>query len=75
MTTEEVLAKVVVEWAEGEAPGDPSAAAHAVAIALGSYRGGGSVSEACGEAGAFVGSWTRHPAQRADRELSLELAS
>jgi hypothetical protein len=76
MTAEEVLAKVVAEWAEGEAPADPTAASHAVTVALACYRGGGSVSEACEEARAFVGSWTRRPAQRrADRTPSLELAS
>ncbi len=76
MTPEETLAKVVAEWCEGEAPGDQAAAAHAVEIALGSYRAGRSVSDASREARVFVGGWVHHPVhRRADRATVLGLAS
>ncbi len=76
MTAEEALVTVVAEWARGEAPCDPGAAGHAVAIVVDCYRSGRSVNEACEAARAFVGSWTRHPAHpRAAARMSLELAS
>ena len=62
VTNEQVLAEAVRAWAEQELPGDQGAAKRAAAIALGCYRECASVSEACRQASAFVGSWTRHPA-------------
>jgi hypothetical protein len=61
MTSELVLAEMVRAWIDRQLPGDVRAANHAVAIAEAAYAGGASVSEACRQVRAFVGSWSRHP--------------
>ncbi len=58
-----VLARAVREWVEHELPGDRCAARGAVEVALASYSGGASVSEASEVARRFVSSWLHHPAR------------
>ncbi|GEM_PF-1379664 len=62
MDNEIALAGVVRDWAQRQCPHDPSVAEGAVTVALSSFAGGASVSEACERAHAFVASRVCHPA-------------
>jgi hypothetical protein len=76
MPTEQILAEVVRAWAEEVAPGDQEVATRVEAVALGWFREGATVSEACRYAGTLLDSWIRHPAHwSADREPVVRLAS
>jgi hypothetical protein len=76
MTSEQVLAGVVREWANQELPGEPGAADRAARLAAASYADSASITQACAEALAFVGSWNRHPANgTAGRDENLRLVS
>jgi len=76
VTNELVLAEVVRAWVEQELPGHPGAAEGAAGVGRRAYEQGMSVSEACAEATAFVGSWARHPAhQTVHRQAAVVLAS
>jgi len=56
------LVEVVRAWVNQEVPGEPATADRAVAVAVAAYARGASVTEACQETRAFLGSWARHPA-------------
>jgi hypothetical protein len=76
MTSEQVLAKVVREWANQELPGEPGAADRAAGLAAACYADNASITQACAEARGFVGSWIRHPAHaKVGRGLNLKLVS
>jgi hypothetical protein len=67
LRTDRVLAEAVRAWVIEERPGDRATASRAAAVAQDCYTNGGSVSEACHQAHAFVDSWTRHPAHKQAR--------
>ena len=60
VTNETVLIEVVRAWVDQEFPREPATAERAVAMAADAR--GASVTEACRQARAFLGSWARHPA-------------
>lgn len=64
MTNERLVGELVRAWVHQELPGDLDAANVAAASALAAYEDGASVTEACRQARAFVGSWCRHPAHQ-----------
>jgi hypothetical protein len=75
VTNELVLAKVVTQ-VNRELPCEPTTADRAATVAQASNTRGAPVSEACRQARAFVGSWTRHPAhRRVDQDVEARLAS
>ncbi len=67
LPVEVLLAGLVRDWVRGALPGEEDAAERAVALAERAYAGGASVSEACREARAFIGSWSRHPSHESMR--------
>lgn len=76
MTDELLVADLVREWADRVVPGDRAAADGGAAVAVRSYAGGASVSEATSEGQRFVESWARHPShQHAPSVRSVHLAS
>ena len=76
MDCEIELAGVVRDWAQRRCPDDPSVTEGAVTVALRSFDGGASVSEAYEMAHAFVACRVSHPAGiRAQGHARLRLAS
>jgi len=76
VTVELALADTVRAWVAQELPDEPTAASRAIDLAVRSYTGGASVSEACAEARAFVHCWARHPSHpRATPHAPLRLVS
>lgn len=70
-----LLEEVVREWAAKALPDEPGVATRAALLARSAYEHGATVTEACEEARAFVGSWARHPSHRREDGALLRLAS
>lgn len=71
MTGELAVAQLVAGWAARALPGEPDAAARAIAVAERSLAAGASVGEAYAEARRFLASWERHPAHHRRRPVHL----
>lgn len=64
MTHEQLLSRLVSEWALKTLPHQSVAAERAAAVAVRAYTNGASVGEACFLAREFLESWARHPSNR-----------
>lgn len=71
MSADLLVAKLVRDWVSVELPGEPAVADRAALLAQVAYFEGASVSEACARARAYVGSWSRHPANRHPARAAL----
>lgn len=58
------LGDVVRAWVVRQYPGIPEVGERAAGVAERAYVGGATVRQACEEAQAFAGSWSRHPANQ-----------
>ena len=76
MDYEIVLAGAVWDWTKQQCLNESRVAEDAVVVALGSFAGGASVSEACEQARSFVTNWDKHPeAIGARGNVQVSLAS
>lgn len=60
-TAEEIIARVVRQWAEAVIPGDQAGADAAATLALGSFAAGATLSDACEQARTMVICRSHHP--------------
>ena len=72
---ERVLSEIVRTWAQRQACCDAGAAERAASVAVRTYEGGASVTEACQAARAFVRSCSLHPSHLAVAKAPSALAS
>jgi len=75
VTNEMLLAEFVRAWVDQEFPDEPATADRAVAVAVAAYERSASVSDACRQTCAFLGSWARHPSHWHGDRLDARLAS